>query len=90
MKIVNTTKLFVLNKVIVDGVKDPSKKYPKLVVAQDEDAGTLNCSEEVYNKVEPNNVYTFVTEYNEKYESFRIADVIVPNAEKATTEKAKA
>ena len=82
MKIVNTTKLFVMNKVKTQGIKDPSKTYHKLVVSQDEDAGTINCPEEVYNAVEPNSIRTFVTEYNEKYESFRITDV-VPEKTKA-------
>lgn len=83
MKVVNTTKLFIMNKVEVPGVKDPSKVYYKLVVSQDEDAGTLNCAKEVYDAVEPNTVRTFVTEYNEKYESFKIASVL-PVAEKAS------
>ena len=76
MKIVNTTKLFVMNKIKTQGIKDPSKTYHKLVVSQDEDAGTINCPEEVYNAIEPNSIRTFVTEYNEKYVSFRITDVL--------------
>lgn len=80
MKIVNTTKLFVMNKVKTQGIKDPSKTYHKLVVSQDEDAGTINCPEEVYNAVEPNSIRTFVTEYNEKYASFRITDVVPEKA----------
>ena len=84
MKIVNTTKLFVMNKVKTTGIKDPSKTYHKLVVSQDEDAGTVNCPEEVYNAVEPNTVRVFITEYNEKYESFRIVGVAPANTEKAS------
>lgn len=87
MKIVNTTKLFVMNKVKTQGIKDPSKTYHKLVVSQDEDAGTINCPEEVFNAVKANEVFTFVTEYNEKYESFRIVSVIIPTS--ASTEKPK-
>ena len=82
MKIVNTTKLFVMNKVATQGIKDPTKTYHKLVVSQDEDAGTINCPEDVYNSVEPNTIRTFITEYNEKYESFRITGV-APLADKA-------
>ena len=82
MKIVNTTKLFVMNKIATQGIKDPSKTFYKLVVSQDEDAGSISCPEEVYNSIEVGKVATLVTEFNEKYNSFKVVGY-VPTADKA-------
>lgn len=88
MKYVNTTKLFVMNKFEKQGVKDPSKTYYYLVVSQDEDAGSTTCPKEVYDEVETGKIGTFITEYNDKYESFRITGMVKPSAQAA--DKAKA
>lgn len=82
MKILNTTKLFVMNKIATQGIKDPTKEYYKLVVSQDEDAGSISCNKEVYDGVEVGKINVFATEYNEKYESFRVVGLITPVAEK--------
>lgn len=88
MKYVNTTKLLVMNKIETQGIKDPSKKYYKLVVAQDEDAGSISCSKEIYDDVETGKVSTFITEFNEKYESFRVVGIVKPSAQSADKPKA--
>ena len=76
MKIVNTTKLFVMNKIATQGIKDPNKTYYKLVVSQDEDAGSISCPEDVYNSVEVGKIATLITEFNEKYSSFRVVGIV--------------
>lgn len=87
MKYVNMTKLFVLNKYEKQGVKDPTKTYYYLVVSQDEDAGSTTCPKEVFDEVVVGEVGTFLTEYNDKYESFRITDMVKPTNK--TAEKPK-
>ena len=88
MKYVNTTKLFVMNKIETQGIKDPSKTYYKLVVSQDEDAGSISCSKEIYDEVETGKASVFVTEFNEKYESFRIVGIVKPSVQTAEKQKA--
>ena len=87
MKIQNTTKLLVLAKNAKEGIKDPTKTYYSLVVMQDTDAGSLNCSEEIYNSVEENKINTFITEYNQQYDSFRIIGIVPPTANNGAVEK---
>ena len=78
MKIVNTTKLVVLRKTETQGIKDPNKTFYGLVVMQDEDAGSINCPKEVYDMAEEGKTSTFITEYNQKYESFKIIGIVTP------------
>jgi len=88
MKYVNTTKLFVMNKFEKQGVKDPTKTYYYLVVSQDEDAGSTTCPKEVYDEVEIGKISTFVTEFNDKYESFRITAMVKSAGQTAERPKA--
>lgn len=82
MNVENVTKLTVLQKIANAGIKDPSKTYYKLLVMQDEDAGVINCTQEVHDAVEVGKTFPFVTLYSEKYGSFRITDIVKSTAGK--------
>ena len=75
MKITSVSKVKVLGKTVTQGTKDPSKKYHALLIMQDTDCGSLSCTEDVYNAVKENDTVNLVTEYNQKYESFRVTGV---------------
>lgn len=83
MKMQNTTKLLVLAKNEKQGIKDPTKTYYSLVVMQDADAGSINCPKEVYDVSKEGEVNTFITEYNQQYESFRIVGIVAPANDKS-------
>lgn len=73
MKIKSTTKFMVIKKTFT---KSNGKEYKKLVVLQDDTALTLGCDDVTWSMVAEYNDYTFVTEYNAEYKSFRIVGVI--------------
>ena len=75
MKITNVAKVKVLGKTVTNGVKDTSKRYYGILVMQDADCGSLSCSEEVYNIVKEGETVNLITEYNQKYESFRVTGI---------------
>lgn len=76
MKIANTTKLLVLAKNEKQGIKDPTKTYYSLVIMQDADAGSISCPKEVYDVAVEGQINTFVTEFNQQYDSFRITGIV--------------
>lgn len=78
MKIVNTTKLLVLAKNARQGIKDPTKMYYSLVIMQDADAGSISCPKEVFESAVEGQINTFVTEFNQQYDSFRVTDIVIP------------
>ena len=75
MRITNVAKVKILGKTKTQGVKDPSKNYFGILVMQDADCGSLSCTEEVYNMVKENETVNLITEYNQKYESYRVTGV---------------
>lgn len=82
MKIVNTTKLLVLAKNAKQGIKDPTKTYYSLVIMQDADAGSISCPEKVFESAVEGQINTFVTEFNQQYNSFRVTDIVVGKEQK--------
>lgn len=82
MKIQNTTKLLVLAKVKSQGIKDPTKTYYSLTVMQDVEAGSISCPKEVYDVAVEGQVNTFLTEFNQAYNSFKITDIVKASGEK--------
>ena len=82
MKFQNTTKLVVLAKVQSQGIKDPTKTYYSLTVMQDTDAGSISCPKEVYDVAVEGQINTFLTEFNQNYNSFRITDIVKSSGDK--------
>lgn len=79
MRIPTTFDACVLAKT-ADPSKDGTKVYYNLgiYIVGSPNLGSINCSEEVYNKVKPDNetVYTLKGEYSTDYKSFRVLDVV--------------
>lgn len=63
-----------------DPSKDGTKVYYNLgmYIPGTPNLGSLNCTEECYNKIKPDNelVYELKGEYNTDYKSFRVLDVV--------------
>lgn len=79
MKIPNEFDACVLAK-SADPSKDGTKVYYNLgiYIVGSSNLGSINCTEEVYNKVKPDNetVYKLKGEYSTDYKSFRVLDVV--------------
>lgn len=79
MRISNEFNACVLAKT-ADPSKDGTKIYYNLgiYIVGSPNLGSINCTEEVYNKVKPDNetVYKLKGEYNTDYKTFRVTDVI--------------
>lgn len=75
MNIRGISVMTVLTKFTTDSA-DGTKKYPKLSVLIGNEAGTLSCSEEIYNTVETGKKYEFETTYNDTYKSFKLSRVL--------------
>lgn len=82
MKFQNTTKLLVLAKVESQGIKDSTKTYYSLTVMQDTDAGSISCPKEVFDVAVEGQINTFLTEFNQNYNSFRITGIVKSSGEK--------
>lgn len=82
MKFQNTTKLLVLAKVESQGIKDSTKTFYSLTVMQDTDAGSISCPKEVFDVAVEGQINTFLTEFNQNYNSFRITGIVKSSGEK--------
>lgn len=85
MKLNGTMTVKVIGKG-TDLSKDEKTIYYRLLVMQGMEAGKLGCPEDVYNLVKENETYTFNTQFNDEYKSFRIIGLVndgIPSA--ATT-----
>ena len=75
MKINNATRLKVVAK-FKQPSKDGTQHYPKISVLSGYEAGTLGCSEEVFEAVAENVTYDFATTFDTEYKSFKLTGVI--------------
>ncbi|MEG1847851.1 MAG: hypothetical protein RR238_05205 [Lachnospiraceae bacterium] len=56
--------------------QDGKVTYYNCSISQDDTAGTINCSEDIFNAVERFKEYTFMAEFNDKYGNLRIISVV--------------
>lgn len=75
MNIIGVSKINVLTKFKTESA-DGTKKFPKLSILVGNEAGTISCSEEVFNAVEAGKAYEFETAYNDVYKSFKLSRVL--------------
>lgn len=82
MKFVNTTKMLVLKKIESPRYDDPTKMSYSVLVMQDEDAGKVSISKEIWDKVKEGDTALFITVYNPDsqydYSKFRITGIATP------------
>lgn len=74
MKVKVELKAMVINKSSQKSEKN-GNIYFGMNVAQQDDAGRISITEEVFNLIEPMKEYLFVGEFNDKYGSFRVVNV---------------
>ncbi|HIW21060.1 MAG TPA: hypothetical protein H9887_03455 [Candidatus Dorea intestinavium] len=74
MKVKVEMKAMVINKSSQKNEKNGNIYYG-MNVAQQDDAGRISITEEVFNLIEPMKEYLFVAEFNDKYGSFRVVNV---------------
>lgn len=72
MRLALSTKLTVLAK---ESRNSNGKDYYSITVLQDSQAGTINCTEDVYNSVLPMKDYEISLTYNSEYKSLRADSV---------------
>lgn len=77
MKAVLQAKFLVVGKAANDS-KDGEKTYYKLAVGQGGEAGSISCTEDVYNTVQEMQHYVFGLEYNDQYKTLRIVGMQIP------------
>ena len=75
MKLESTMKAEVIAK-SSDKSKDGQTTYYRLTILQGSESGKLSCAQDVYDKVENRKEYTFITQFNDEYKSFRITGLI--------------
>lgn len=75
MKYVNVTRLKVITK-FKQPSADGAKQYPKLSVLSGFEAGTIGCSEDIYNAVADGATYDFESVYDDKYGSFKLSRIL--------------
>lgn len=75
MKYTNVTRLKVIAK-FKQPSADGAKQYPKLSVLSGYEAGTIGCSEDIYNAVVESKAYDFESVYDDKYGNFKLARII--------------
>ena len=56
--------------------RDGKTTYYRIAILQGMETGKLGCPEDVYNKIEKGKEYTFITQFNDEYKSFRITGLI--------------
>lgn len=77
MKVVSQAKFLVVGKSANES-KDGQKTYYKLAVAQGGEAGSVSCTEDVYNIAQEMQQYVFGLEFNDQYKTLRIVGMQVP------------
>lgn len=65
MKITSVAKVMVLKKVSKNGVTDPSRVFYSLLIMSDDDCGSLNCTDSVYNSVSEGTPASLILSYGE-------------------------
>lgn len=75
MNIKSNGKVLVLAKNSRES-SDGKQKYYNLAILIDGEAGNISCSEDAYNKAVLNTLNGVIYVYNEKYQTFRIVDIV--------------
>lgn len=68
-------KALVMTKKVVDGKKDPTKKYYSLGVVANNELGEVNCTEDVFNYCEVGKTYDFATQYRTEFDMFTLSGI---------------
>lgn len=74
MNIIGQCKIKVISK--THSTNKEGNTFYKLGVLSGSEVGMISCSEEIYNSVEVDKMYDFVTVYNDSYKSFRLNSVV--------------
>lgn len=75
MKLNGLMKVDVIGKGTEES-KDGRTTYYRLLVKQGMEAGKLGCTEDVYNLIKEGETYTFSTQFNDEYKSFRVTGLV--------------
>ena len=75
MNIIGTSTILVLSKFKTKSA-DGTKEYPTVSLMVGNEAGTMSCSEEVFNAVDSGKTYMVESVYNEQYKSFKFSRVL--------------